>query len=153
MSQAQNLMLASSLMMTTVIACIKLLEGIEKEAAQARVSGTKRHFRMGETAPHLQHLHTGTLDCPMGFNIDLDADEWERLVKRAVKNEIFDRSETNVTLEGMITKYEDRQRTWHSRGAHDHPQPEPVCSEEDWTCMRLASGIRSQIERIPRDQS
>jgi hypothetical protein len=61
----------------------KVLMVIDKEAERLEQSGEKKPYRIGDNSPELQHLHTGTLDCPMGFNIEIELRSTETEVIRS----------------------------------------------------------------------
>ena len=65
----------------------KVLIEVDREALRLEETGQKKPYRIGDNNPALQHLHTGTLDCPMGFNIEIEGKDWKKLVKTALKTE------------------------------------------------------------------
>ena len=115
-SALQNSMLLGTLMNLVIIEYRKLLEHIDEQAAE----GAAKSMRMGNNTPEMMHLHTGTLDCPMGINLDLSGDEWKVLAKRTVRKEIFGPGEPNLAQ--IIQEMKDRQQQWHSRYQHSLPQ-------------------------------
>ena len=92
----------------------KALYEIDTEAARLEQTGQKKSFRMGDNNPSLFHLHTGTLDCPMGFNIDLEARDWRKIVKGALKTEVYGGGSNQRPLKDLIKEAEARQLRWHS---------------------------------------
>lgn len=92
----------------------KVLQEVDLEAIRLASSGEKKPFRMGDNNPALAHLHTGTLDCPMGFNIELEPDVWKKLVKAALRTEVFGGGSNPAPLQGLIREAEERQKRWHS---------------------------------------
>jgi hypothetical protein len=88
-SATQNISSIVSLCKVIVERFNKVLMGIDAEAERLEQNGGKKPYRIGEVDPALQHLHTGTPDCPMGFNIELEPKDWKRMVKMALKSEVY----------------------------------------------------------------
>ncbi|KAI9727571.1 MAG: hypothetical protein M1828_006513 [Chrysothrix sp. TS-e1954] len=153
-SARQNILLINTLLATIATTCDRILRDVDAEAARARATGEKKTFRMGDNSPGLAHLHTGTLDCPLGFDIELGAQEWRSLAFRAIKGEVFDRGVPRMTLEKLCTQLEDRQRSWHEQHMAKgtlfgktvlcHPNKTP-----EHTCLKLTQQIRGQIADFP----
>ncbi len=55
------------------------------------------------------HRHTGTAECPMRFELEVEAEEWGRLVRRIVTKEVFDGPKS---LEGLVGGMEMRMDIW-----------------------------------------
>tara|TARA_R110002003_G_scaffold28_23_gene1714 strand:+ start:4957 stop:5976 length:1020 start_codon:yes stop_codon:yes gene_type:complete len=91
----------------------KVLLEIDAEADRLHESGQKKPYRIGDNSPENQHLHTGTLDCPMGFNIEIEPKDWQRLAKTALKTEIHGNGSNPRPLLQLIKEAEARQKRWH----------------------------------------
>ncbi|KAL6155747.1 hypothetical protein ACJBU6_05948 [Exserohilum turcicum] len=110
----QNVQSIVSLMKAITERFNKVLIGIDREAARLEETGQKKPYRIGDTNPALLHLHTGTPDCPMGFNIELEAKDWKRLVKTALKTEVYGGGRNSQSLLDLVKKSELRQEKWHN---------------------------------------
>jgi hypothetical protein len=91
----------------------KVLRGIDAEAERLQRTGQKKPYRIGDNSPQLAHLHDGTLNCPMGFNIEIEAKDWKRLAKTALKTEVYGNGSNQRPLLHLIKETEDRQKRWH----------------------------------------
>ncbi|KAI4246372.1 MAG: hypothetical protein L6R40_002040 [Gallowayella cf. fulva] len=108
-SALQTSMLLTTLIRLVVYGYSTLIEQIQAQAA----AGQKITYRVGDTSLFNAHLHTGTLDCPMGFNIELEPDEWAALAKKVLKQDVHGNSQTVDCLAGVIEEMEQRHQTWH----------------------------------------
>ncbi|KAF1996882.1 hypothetical protein P154DRAFT_305424 [Amniculicola lignicola CBS 123094] len=113
-SAIQNVFSLTGIMTALAERYHKVLQTIDQEAAQMDQTGEKKSFRIGDNNPALAHLHDGTENCPMGFNIDLEATEWKRLAKNAVRTEVFGGGSNPAPLFALLQQFEDRQTTWHT---------------------------------------
>ncbi|KAF2202727.1 hypothetical protein GQ43DRAFT_439464 [Delitschia confertaspora ATCC 74209] len=153
-SSMQNLLTLTSLLTAIVEHYHKLLQAIENEAASLEQAGQKKAFRIGDTNPNLQHLHTGTPECPMALNIDLEPKEWRKFVKRAVRSEVLGEGSNRTSLRGVVDQVEQRQHKWHEEGGHqEKAKIFGTCSVRygdcrDLTCLRMISQIRTMIETM-----
>jgi hypothetical protein len=154
-SAMQNLMMLTTLL-TTVTDCYrKILHTIDVEAARAEAAGTSIQYRMGDTNPERWHLHTGTNDCPMGINVDLDPPEYRMLARKVIKADVLgasNPSQNQTSILGLVKRLEERQHEWHngvssaemrahfSRGGQE-------CRPEagDFTCLKLVGMIRNHV--------
>lgn len=109
----QNVQSITSLFKALTARYAKALLDINAEATRLALTNTKKRFRVGDTNPALAHLHTGTADCPLGFNIDLEAREWKKIAKTALKMEVWGGGSGAVCLVGLLEECEERQRVWH----------------------------------------
>ena len=113
-SAMQNTMLLTTLLSVLLNHYRKVLVSIEEDAARIEAASGTIPFRMGDNSPALQHLHDGTPDCPVGFNIDLAPQEWRYLAKRAFRAEVKGASvHGDGSIVDIITQLETRQRKWH----------------------------------------
>ncbi|KAI9738703.1 MAG: hypothetical protein M1834_008208 [Cirrosporium novae-zelandiae] len=122
MTRLQNVMLLGTLLPLIVYGYQQLLASIDREAS----SENPRSFRIGDSTPAHQHLHTGTPDCPLGLNIDLDPDDWRLLARKTIKKDILGNGneDTQNGLLNLINEMEQRQRRWHSE--------KPACMKKFW---------------------
>lgn len=109
----QNVSSLSALFKAILERFNKAINWIDAEAKRLEETGEKKPYRIGDNNPSLHHLHTGTLDCPMGFNIELEAQDWKRLVKNALKTEIYGGGSNPLPLMDLIQEAESRQQRWH----------------------------------------
>ena len=143
----QNFMLMNTILTAVATGFEKVFQNIRTEAVLAESTGRKKEFRMGENSPEMAGHHTGTSDCPVAFEVELDPQEWRILAVRAVSNDIYDKGDGRQTLESLITGMEKRQRRWHDIVGHGHQ--DSTC-EGDMTCFRLIRQIRMMIDGYPR---
>jgi hypothetical protein len=112
-SAIQNVQSIVSLFKAVVERFNKVLLGVDAEASELERTGQKKPYRIGDNNPALFHLHTGTLDCPMGFNIELEAKDWRRIVKTALKTEVYGGGSNFRPLLDLVKESETRQEEWH----------------------------------------
>ena len=129
----------------------RLLRYIDAEAKAVSESGLKKQFAMGDTSPHLMHLHTGTDDCPMRFDVELDGTEWRKFAFRATKAQIDDKRDGRLTLESLVDALQTRQQTWHA--AVESGGVSQACrvshASQDPSCLSLARNVKMMIEDMP----
>ncbi|KAH8727543.1 hypothetical protein GQ44DRAFT_725083 [Phaeosphaeriaceae sp. PMI808] len=113
-SAIQNIQSIVSLCKAIIERIHKALLEINAEAERLELSGVKKHYRIGDNNPETHHFHTGTLDCPMGFNIDITAEDWRRLAKTALKSEVFGNGSNQRPLLQLVKEAEERQLRWHA---------------------------------------
>ena len=113
-SALQNSMLLGTLVDLVINNYEKLLRHIDERS----MGSEKMTFRMGERSPATDHLHTGTLDCPMGFDIDLTGDEWRTFARKTVRKELLGPGDYN--LKQILQEMQDRQQRWHSQHDDKH---------------------------------
>jgi hypothetical protein len=112
-SAIQNIASIVSLCKAIVERFNKVLIVIDKEAERLEQSGEKKPYRIGDNNPALHHLHTGTLECPMGFNIEIEAREFKRLAKTALRTEVYGNGSNPQPLLQLVKEAEQRQKRWH----------------------------------------
>ncbi|KAL8671334.1 MAG: hypothetical protein Q9168_004171 [Polycauliona sp. 1 TL-2023] len=101
-------MMVMTLLRLVVHGYTTLVRNIQAKAAEGRSTT----YRVGEMNLAGAHLHTGTLDCPMGFNLELDAEEWSVMAKKVLKQDIYGNSQNVDCLVGAIEELEQRHQTW-----------------------------------------
>jgi hypothetical protein len=133
----------------------KVLMVIDKEAERLEQSGEKKPYRIGDNSPELQHLHTGTLDCPMGFNIE--AREFRRLAKTALRTEVYGNGSNPQPLLQLVQEAEQRQKRWHedkdnNRAEREHLFGKRTPGDTSKKCEALgAEHIRRMIGHLNWD--
>jgi len=152
----QNIMLLTTLL-TSITDCYrKLLTAIDTEAKRSADAGEKKKFRMGDNSPEKMHLHTGTLDCPMGFDIDLDSHEWRTVARKVVKADVVGSGQPSPsTVLGLADMLEERQHRWHhdpmtlemrtlfsKNGTRCEPR------EGEFSCLKMVGMIRRHVELL-----
>jgi hypothetical protein len=113
-STIQNISSLVSLFKAVTERFNKVLNEVDLEAERLSTNGLKKPYRIGDNNPALLHLHTGTLDCPMGFNIDLEPLVWKNLVKTALKTEVHGGGSNPRPLIELLRETEERQKRWHN---------------------------------------
>jgi hypothetical protein len=153
-SAIQNIASIASLSKAIVERFNKVLMVIDAEAERLEQTGEKKPYRIGDNNPDLYHLHTGTLDCPMGFNIEIGAQEFKRIAKTALKTEVYGNGSNPRPLLQLIKEAENRQQRWHEDTEMHCVERERMFGErtsEDAkkTCQALGSEhIRMMIGRL-----
>ena len=113
-SALQNVSSLASLFKATIARFARVLQEIDLEAARLVAAGARKPYRIGDNNPALAHLHTGTLDCPMGFNIELEPCVWKTLVKTALRTEVHGGGSNPRPLMLLLDEAEERQQRWHN---------------------------------------
>lgn len=151
-----NFLLVNTLLSTILSRIRRVFAELETETTRAKANGEKKKFRMGEFSPETMHLHTGTPDCPMGFDVELEAGEWRSMLYRTVKGYIYEKGDGRRTLEGLIGELEARQMSMHAaHAAHRqgvaeiHAEHEKIAQEGDFTCVRLIKELRRMVACLP----
>ena len=126
----QTSMLLMTLLRLVVHGYASLVRDIQTRAAE----GTKITYRVGEVDLANVHLHTGTQDCPMGFTIELDPEEWVAMARKVLKQDIYGNSQNVDCLVSVLEELEQRHHAWQLlglpfndtdaavRSSHSHPQ-------------------------------
>ncbi|TLD34609.1 hypothetical protein E2P81_ATG04774 [Venturia nashicola] len=159
----QNIMFLATLLTSITDAYRALLTSIDSEAARALSTGEKKQFRIGDSDPQKAHLHTGTADCPMGFNIALSGSEWKMLTRKVVEGDIFvpasplleshQASQNEVTVLGLVKQLEERQLRWHENCEHEHlagTEGERCVPKEgeEFHCLRVVKMVRIHVDTL-----
>lgn len=149
----QNISLLMSLLGSIASGLQTLLSDIDIEADRARDASETMLLASGDQSAANAHLHTGTPDCPGKMALELEADEWQIIVKRAVKKHAFTQRSGALSLESLIEALEARQRAWHSgllptSEKDDLQRRTEAADESQYLCLKLTQGIRSQIEQF-----
>jgi hypothetical protein len=151
----QNIMLLATLL-TSITDCYrKLLTSVDVEAKRADEAGEKKRFRMGDNSPELMHLHTNTVDCPMGFDVELDGQEWRTLARKVIKAGVEGSRTDPPTIMGMASMLEERQHQWHQNPdtletrIHFGGDGKP-CEPRDgeFSCLKMIMFVRRHVERL-----
>ena len=153
-SALQNLMSLCTLLPLIGHEYGKLLQHIDERAAE----GATVSFRMGENSLDQIHLHSGTLDCPMSFDMDLSAAEWKVMARRVVRQKVIRSSGADPSVLGLLEELENRQRSWHAKPTlaefrHGLSCMEQDCSvNENHTCLQMVFRAKAAIERLHLDE-
>lgn len=152
-SGRQNVSLLVSLLGSIASGLQTLISDIDAEAERARAAGETKLLDSGDASATNAHLHTGTPDCPGHMALELEADEWQIIVKRAVKKHAFKQKSDILSLEALIDALEERQRAWH-RGLQPCRETDAMTEavktgdEKEWVCMKFTQGIRHMLEHL-----
>ncbi|KAL9103353.1 MAG: hypothetical protein Q9163_001619 [Psora crenata] len=113
----QNSMILCTLIHLVLNEYTRLLKHIDERAE----TEDKIVLRMGEHhGPEKVHLHTGTIDCPMGISVDLCGAEWRILARKAVRKEVMGNGADYNCLTSVLDAMRDRQIRWHHSFSHEH---------------------------------
>jgi hypothetical protein len=113
-SAIQNVQSVVSVIKAIVERFNKVLIEVDREAIRLEETHQKKPYRIGDNSQALRHLHTGTLDCPMGFNIEIEGKDWKKLVKTALKTEVYGGGSNPRPLLDLLKEIETRQESWHN---------------------------------------
>jgi hypothetical protein len=141
----QNIASIAALSKALVERFNKVLMVIDAEAERMEQSGEKKPYRIGDNNPNLHHLHTGTLDCPLGFNIEIGAQDWKRLAKTALRTEVYGNGSNPLPLLHLVKEAEDRQKRWHEGKGIDCAGREQMFGE------RTAEDTKKKCEALGAD--
>lgn len=150
----QNLMSLCTLLPLLAHEYGKLLTHIDERAAQ----GATMSFKMGENSLDQIHLHSGTLDCPMSFDIDLSAAEWRVMARRVVRQKVVRSSGADQSVLELLEELENRQRSWHAKPRLAEFRHGLSCMEQDCaidekhTCLQLVFKAKAAIEGLHLDE-
>ena len=145
-SAFQNISLLGTLLPLIVMEYAKLLHCIDDKSAK----GESITFRMGDQNPAHRHLHTGTPDCPLGFNIELSAPEWRMTARKAIRQQVHGVKPGDESFSSLLDELEKRQHAWHeTEYPHRGAGYAPVCTHDDDTaergCLRVVRSLRKSI--------
>ncbi|KAL8875736.1 MAG: hypothetical protein Q9198_005944 [Flavoplaca austrocitrina] len=108
-------------------------------------------YRVGEVDLANVHLHTGTKDCPMGFTIELDPEEWVAMARKVLKQDIYGNSQNVDCLISVLEELEQGHQAWQlvgmpfsdtdaaRRSRHSNPQD---------LSFHLIQHIRAVVEEL-----
>lgn len=152
-SSIQNVQSLSALLSAIAERFHQILFEVDREAERLERSGEKKTFRIGDSDPALQHLHTGTEDCPMGYNIELDAKEWKSLVKKAIRTEVIGGGSNPTPFSALLDQFEERQYRWHTGDNHLEERARifgqnNMCRPGDAHCVRMINHVRAMIRNM-----
>jgi hypothetical protein len=158
----QNLMMLTTLL-TTVTECYrKILLAIDAHAAKAEAEGITLQYRMGDSSPERWHMHTGTNDCPMGINVDLDPGEYKMLARKVIRADVLGAANSpmgQVSILDLVRRLEERQNDWHNGASSAAMLQSSIemrrhfsnggqqCNPQDgdFTCLKLIGMIRHHV--------
>lgn len=156
-SAFQNIMLLCTLLSLVVHEFARLVTSIEKRGSkEGKIPLRIEEVKSAET----MHLHTGRLDCPMGYNILLDGAEWIKIAREAVRDAVH--GSESGSLEKLLGELVQRQNEWHAcpeaeRCARGIP-PSAECmnlregggarEEEGYTCLQMIDNIKRSVQRL-----
>ncbi|PVI02044.1 hypothetical protein DM02DRAFT_317477 [Periconia macrospinosa] len=153
----QNVQSLSALLSAIAERYHRVLTEIATAAERAEAAGEKKSFRVGDNSPENRHLHTGTPDCPMGFDIELAPKDWSRMCKAALKTEVLGGGKYQTPLVKLLDEMEERQHRWHedkttrSKERSDmFGTPTGKCLGKDGEalCMRMANSVRVMVSAM-----
>lgn len=153
-SALQNLMLLSTLLALIVNEYCRLLVHIDERAAR---EGSIT-LRIGERlSTETVHLHTGTSDCPMAFNLELSGAEWSKVARKAIKQAVVGSDlSTRESFTGVVEEMEQRQHSSHAKAGRAEPhgqckdcvQRESSVTAGGFTCLQLINNIRRSLQAL-----
>jgi hypothetical protein len=152
----QNNMLMQTALMSITERFQALLMGLEQEYQRMEVENIRPQIRMGDPKVHLS-MHTGTLDCPMGFTLTVDPIQWKELARKALMSLVRGPGPGENTLAEITARLETRQQGWHSDPrceflmphAETGPSWPPVSNHEELPrCVANIRQLKKQVEML-----
>ncbi|KAF2460987.1 hypothetical protein BDY21DRAFT_136724 [Lineolata rhizophorae] len=106
MSATQNVYLLGALFAMLAERYRSEAAAIEAEAERASAQGTRKRFLLGDMSREaVEHgWHTGSVDCPARFSVELDAAEWRKLAKKVIKEEVLGAEGGNAAAAAAATE-------------------------------------------------
>ncbi|KAL1607882.1 hypothetical protein SLS60_002820 [Paraconiothyrium brasiliense] len=155
----QNMQSLTALLTAIAERFHKVLAGIDAEAARLEQRHEKKAFRVGDNNPENSHLHTGTPDCPMGYDLNLDPQDWKKLAKQMLRTEVVGGGQNPMPLLGLVEELEKRQHRWHTDPSMDTEErkklfgAENMCKNkgDEAMCLRMIGHIRNMVEQMKWD--
>jgi hypothetical protein len=153
MTAMQNVMLLTTLLTTITDGYRKLIRAINAEADRVRETGEIKKFRVGDSTPERMHMHTGTVDCPMGFDIELDYDEWRKLACKVVKADLEGSQSGTASILGLADMLAERQKRWHSNPIMEQSKlcsTNEACGQRDggFSCLTMIEMVKRHVEGL-----
>lgn len=155
LSVIQNVQSLGALLSTIAERFHKILSEIDVQAEELERTGQKKEFRLGDSDPTNQYLHTGMPDCPMGFDIQLDGKDWKALTKKALKSEVLGGGSSRISLAALLDEFEQRQLRWHESGNNREERikifgAENTCGvmEGPSPCQHMINQVRAMIRSM-----
>ena len=151
-SALQNTMLLSTLLPLISYEYAKLLSHVDDRASRDE----SFVLRMGEKDRSLEDMlkHTGLVDCPMSFDLDLTPEEWRSMARKAIRRKVMGSSSTDISVLGVVNSLESRQKFWHERPILAEFQRGRSCREhgsevgEEHTCLKMLARVKVSIEEL-----
>ena len=152
-SAIQNVQSLSALLAAIGERFHRILQNIDQENERLEANGEKKPFRVGDNSIENAHLHTGTFDCPMGFDIELEPREWNRLSKKALRTEGWGGGGNPVPLNSLLDQFEARQNRWHADESNIEERRKVFgdynhCKPGDAHCVRMIRMTRAVVENM-----
>jgi len=148
-SALQNLMLLSTLLPLIAHEYGKLLAYIDGRASK----GGTITFRMAER----EHVpgHTGSADCPLGFDLEVSAEEWRSMARRIIKKRVM--GPDDISVLGVLNDLERRQRHWHEHPILIDFQHGTNCAEhglevgDEHACLQMLTRVKDSLDALKLD--
>jgi len=153
-SAIQNIQCLNSLLSALGQRFHNVLAEIDAEARRCESTGTKKSFRIGDNNPENMHLHTGSPDCPMSYNVELEPKEWKRLAKKMLRTEVEGGGSNPTPLMAVIEQLESRQVIWHQNPDIHGEERERLygsissCVPGEMQCLRTVNQVRGMVGRM-----
>lgn len=112
-SAMQNMFTLVTLLMSLLEQVRKVLASIEDEVSQVQSMGGTKPLHMGDDPLDIQYSNF-TGETTMSMSVDTPPEEWGRLAKLFVRNQIVGTSERPQTLTYIVDRLKVRQETWHA---------------------------------------
>ncbi|KAL8904127.1 MAG: hypothetical protein Q9207_003478 [Kuettlingeria erythrocarpa] len=117
------------------------------------IHGEKITYRVGDASQANAHLHTGTPECPMGFHVELESEEWAAMARKVVKQDVYGNAQNIDCLIGVVEELEQRQHIWHllrpfSLNASCTTEQPDDAHKHNGFCLQLTGRIRAAIDAL-----
>ncbi|KAI9819965.1 MAG: hypothetical protein M1827_006535 [Pycnora praestabilis] len=157
-SGVQNLMLLGTLFPLITEGFGKMLRNIDQEAVAMEATNATKRFRMGDMTERSAHLHTGTLDCPAAFEIELDTNQWRQMARSVIRSRVLGLGTEHESLSGLVDELSRRQETQHTslrlhpddigNSVACNPQGGRPETNGDFVCLRILDNIRKMVKTL-----
>lgn len=143
----QNVQLLGVLLVSLAERYNKIQKAVGAERQHCELAGETKTFRVRDMNMTNAHLHTGEVDCPASFTVELQPSEWYVMAMKVLKAEIHGKDEQETpALMGLIHGLEERQRAWHL--AHPARDAQELCTGQSISDQPLCLMLAIETKRL-----